>query len=123
MKLLIKERGAGKTTGLIYASEATGYPIVTSSKIQCHYIKDNAEKMGCDIPDPLTVEDLRADHVLRSKENILFDNIETILEAALNSYLDASVVCATMTDVEKERRILKEKSEAHTEENEETCSI
>jgi hypothetical protein len=86
MKLLIKERGTGKTTGLIYTSEATGYPIVTSSKIQAHYIKDSAEKMGCIIPDPLTVEEIRQNKILNREDGILFDNVETILEAALNNY-------------------------------------
>ena len=33
MKLIIKDRGAGKTTGLIYASEATGFPIALVSAL------------------------------------------------------------------------------------------
>lgn len=101
MNLLIKDRGTSKTTGLIYTSEATGYPIVTSSKIQAHYIKDEAEKMNCIIPDPLTVEDLHYNKALPSGSNILFDNVESILEIAINSYLNANVVCATMTDITK----------------------
>lgn len=100
MVLLIKDRGTSKTTGLIYTSEATGYPIVTLSKIQAHYIKDEAVKMGCIIPDPLTVEDLHQ-HKLEPNSNILFDDVNTILEAALNSYLNANVVSATMTDITK----------------------
>lgn len=103
MKLLIKDRAAGKTTGLIYTSEATGYPIVTSSRITANYIKDYAEKMNCIIPEPLTVEDLRSNHALSSDLNVLFDNVESILEAALNEYLHAHVVCATMTDRVKEK--------------------
>lgn len=98
MNLLIKDRGTSKTTGLIYTSEATGYPIVTSSKIQACYIKDQAKDMNCAIPDPLTVDDLREFKHIHSGTNILFDNVETILEKALNTYLDANVVCATMTD-------------------------
>lgn len=120
MKILIKDRGTSKTTGLIYASEATDYPIVTSSKIQAHYIKDNAAKMGCIIPDPLTVEDVRSNNVLRSGANILFDNVETILEAALNYYLNANIVCATMSDIEKEKYNHLKKSEENSEETGET---
>lgn len=118
MKLLVKDRGTGKTTGLIYTSEATGYPIVTSSKIQAHYIKDNAEKMGCLIPEPLTVEEVRSSHVLRGRDNkILFDNVETILSAALNAYLDANIICATMTSTEKVKNN-HENSAVDTEEQE-----
>lgn len=118
MKLLIKDRGTGKTTGLIYASEATGYPIVTSSKIQAHYIKDSAEEMGCIIPEPLTVEDLRGYKVLKPGSNIFFDNIESILEVALNTYLNANIVGATMTDVVKEKKQLE--SETPEENKEES---
>lgn len=99
MKLLVKNRGASKTTGLIYTSESTGYPIITSSKIRACYIKDQAKAMNCEIPEPLTVEDVRMNKVLKVGSNILFDDVETILEAAINQYLNSNVVCATMTNL------------------------
>ena len=98
----MKDKGSSKTTGLIYTSEATGYPIVTDSNVQVFYIKEQAKDMGCDIPEPLTISDLRAHSKLHPKSNVLFDNIETILEKAINLYLDANVVCATMTTPVKE---------------------
>ena len=103
MNLLIKQKGAGKTTGLIYTSEATGYPIVTSSKIHACYIKDWSKDMGCEIPDPITVEELLTDKMrkINRVENVLFDDVETILNEALNMYLGVNVVCATMTELEK----------------------
>lgn len=55
MNLLIKRRGKNKTTGLIYTSEATRYPIVCSSKIQTSYIKEMADKLGYTIQEHLTV--------------------------------------------------------------------
>ena len=114
MNLIIKDRGTGKTTGLIYTSEATGYPIVTSSNVQSHYIKDEAEKMGCVIPDPLTVEDLLYRNALLPDSNILFDNVESILGVALNKYLNANVVCATMTDATKYNHDRKKESEENS---------
>lgn len=107
MKLLIKERGTCKTTGLIYASEATGCPIVTSSKINACYIIDNAKQMGCDIPDPITVDDLRF-HKMEHVTHVLFDNVETILEKAINEYLGTNVVCATMTAIGDKNKENKE---------------
>ena len=95
MKLLIKDKGAGKTTGLIYTSEATDYPIITNDNISKYYIINMAKQMGCEIPEPLTVDELKRIPVYRGM-NVLFDNIESILERAINSYLDANVVCATM---------------------------
>lgn len=101
MKLLIKDKGTSKTTGLIYASEATGYPIITRSKIQSCYIEDMAKDMGCDIPEPLTVGELHTSRVLPPETNVLFDNIETVIEDAINYYLGARVVCATMSSPNK----------------------
>ena len=114
MNLIIKEKGTGKTTGLIYTSEATGYPIVTSSNVRAHYIKDEAEKIGCIIPDPLTVEDLLYRNVLLPDSNILFDDVESILGVALNKYLNANVVCATMTDVTKSNHERKKDTEENS---------
>ena len=44
MRLLIKDRGKGKTTGLIYASEATGFPIATGNEVMVEHIKQMAKK-------------------------------------------------------------------------------
>lgn len=118
MKLLIKDRGTSKTTGLIYTSEATGYPIVTLSKIQAHYIIDWAKDMNCIIPEPITVEELLNDKTkgIHRVENVLFDDVNTILKDALNSYLGVNVVCATMTDIEKENHQRKMELENYTNE-------
>lgn len=121
MKLLIKDKGSGKTTGLIYTSEATNYPIVTNDNISKHYIIDMAKQMGCEIPEPLTVENLRCADIYRG-HNILFDNIESILERAINSYLNANVVCATMTNYfTKEQNDDNKKEELIEKEEELVC--
>lgn len=104
MRLLIKDKGQGKTTGLIYASEATGYPIVTFGNVQAKIIKDTAEQMGCVIPEPLTVDELKTRR-LPSDTNVLLDEVTTILDKALKSYLGVNVVCATMSDDLKEKQI------------------
>ena len=53
MRMLIKKRGSGKTTELIYASEATGFRIITPTSSMAKYIKTQAEKLGCVIPEPM----------------------------------------------------------------------
>lgn len=45
MKLIIKDRGMGKTTQLIHISEATGYPIVAAYKTTIGHIKSMAKKL------------------------------------------------------------------------------
>lgn len=100
MNLLIKDRSSGKTTGLIYTSEATQYPIVTFNRISIDYIKEMAKDMGCLIPEPLCVEDFRSGYVRgrRLPDNVLLDEAGMIIGDALKMYLGTNVVVATMTD-------------------------
>lgn len=99
MKLLIKARQAGKTTQLIYTSEATGYPIVVPSCVMKKYTEEMAAKMGCNIPEPITVGELRdiSRNGILDPDNVLLDNAEFILKDALKEYLGKNVVCATMS--------------------------
>lgn len=46
MRWLNKKRASGKTTGLIFASEATGYPIIVETDIQAKTVKEIAVKLG-----------------------------------------------------------------------------
>lgn len=100
MNLLIKDRATGKTTGLIYTSEATQYPIVTFNRQSIGYIKHMAGEMGCLIPEPLCILDFRGDSARRKRlpDNILLDEAGMVIEDALNTYLGTNVVVATMTD-------------------------
>ena len=106
MRLLIKDRGAGKTTGLIYASEATGYPIATCNKQMVENIKQIAEKMGCNIPEPITYIELRGTKIKTNPlyDNVLCDEVWSILPAALSCYLNCNVVTATMSDYLKVKK-------------------
>lgn len=100
MNLLIKDRASGKTTGLIYTSEATQYPIVTFNRMSINYIKKMAEDMGCLIPEPLCIEDFKGSSVRgrRLPDNVLLDEAGVIIGDALKAYLGTNVIAATMTD-------------------------
>ena len=108
MKLLIKDRGTGKTTGLIYTSESTGYPIVVHDKNSVSYVKKQAKGMGCIIPDPIALNDLRGNFIsgFIKPNRVLVDEIGFILEDALTEYLGVKIECATMTDSIKERETI-----------------
>lgn len=99
MRLIMKGRGTGKTTELIYASEVAGIPIATYSKANAEYIKDMAERMGCNIPEPTTYYDLANKHHCGDMQykSVLADDVDSILQKALNSYLNCYVIGATMT--------------------------
>lgn len=99
MKLIIKDRGMGKTTQLIHTSEVTGYPIVASTEAIVNEIKKQAERIGCKIPEPMTVQELlhgkaRGRH---GYENILVDEvcIDGVLQKALNQYFGCNVMACT----------------------------
>lgn len=111
MNLLIKDRASGKTTGLIYTSEATQYPIVTFNRISINYIKKMAEDMGCLIPEPLCVEDFRSCYARRRRlpDNVLLDEAGFVIGDALNAYLGTNVIAATMTDALREHYSIMKK--------------
>lgn len=106
MELLIKDRATEKTTGLIYTSEATGYPIVVIQRNQVNYVKEKACEMGCIIPEPICALDMIGDCALtrgvRKPTHVLVDEIYPIISEALKNYLGSEVVCATMTDPRRE---------------------
>ena len=57
MDILNLGRGKGKTTYLIMKSHMTQIPIVAATIGSKDYIKIEAERIGLDIPEPLSVKD------------------------------------------------------------------
>ena len=106
MRLINKSRASVKTTGLIYTSEVTGYPIVTLNERMTGYIDEMARDMGCIIPKTLTLDDFIGDFSRgrQKPEHVLFDEVEGILGDALRAYLGTDVVAATMTNPINEQR-------------------
>lgn len=100
--LIIKDRGTGKSTQLLYTSAVTQYPILTQTK----YMADNLLKMADDlelcIPAPLTENDIES-RGIRLPENILVDEGYDLIGTALNYYLRTHVVAVTLSDKLKER--------------------
>lgn len=56
MKLIVKDRGMGKTIELIHASEVTGYPTAVSTEMHRRCIIDKAKEFKCNIPEPISIE-------------------------------------------------------------------
>lgn len=107
MQLIIKDRGKGKTAQLIYASEITGMPIAQLTRAMCNHTKQMAKEMGCIIPEPVTVDELRNLHRVPNQSGVLVDNVHLIISDALNHYLNANVIGGTMTDLLKHEKILR----------------
>lgn len=94
MKILNRERRSGKTMRMIYASEVTGFRIITPTRSTARDAKALASELGCDIPEPICVEEFK-DVKLHSAgfENcgILIDEAESIIQDALEAYFRCPV--------------------------------
>lgn len=96
-KMIIKNRGTGKTTQLIYTSATTGYPIIVDTKGRADFIDFKAKELNCQIPKPMSVAEWFRTNSANKYNNILIDEICTgnILDSALKEYFGANVVAST----------------------------
>lgn len=95
MYLMDRERGSGKTTKLIHTSEVTGYPIVVRNRYMANIINERAVQMDCIIPNCISVDELR--NMSHKPKQILIDEGATIINDALQEYLQSDVVAITFT--------------------------
>ena len=100
MRLIIKDRGKGKTTQMIYTSEATGYPIVVDTEFKKNNLINKSKEMDVIIPEPLTISDIHNNKKLRGCliEKVIIDEGHNIIEKALKQYLGCEVASVTLTD-------------------------
>ena len=98
MNWFIKNRGRGKTTALVFTSSVTGYPIITSTRIQADRIKGYAKELDLEIPEPI-VFDSTYDFKTRGCrfEKVLVDEAKTLIERALENMLGQKVAAVTMS--------------------------
>ena len=84
--LIIKDRGTGKSTQLVYTSAVTQYPILTKTKDMANNLLKMADDLELYIPVPLTENDIKS-RGIRLPENILVDEGYYLIVTALNYYL------------------------------------
>ena len=101
MRMIIKDRGKGKTTQMIYTSASTGIPILVEHYSMAKHIQRMADELEVIIPEVLIVSDLQKRGGLKP-ENVLVDEGYDIIDAALKAYLGTNVVAITLTDRIKE---------------------
>ena len=99
MRIINKERGKGKTTGLLYTSSIMNIPILTFNRENCNILKENASRLGFEIPEPITVSDLYKNLGKTGSamiKDVLIDETLTVLENLLK-HLGANPVAVTLT--------------------------
>ena len=112
MRLLIQDRQSGKTTKLIYTSEATGFRIITMNKQNVEAILNLANSLGCIIPQPMTYTEYREKNKCKCMQDngILIDELVPMLDIILDNYFNTHVYTATLTDDSKGiKRVLDER--------------
>lgn len=99
--LIIKDRGKGKTTQLLYTSATTQYPIIVQNKLQINLLIEKARGLHLIIPVPMTVEEFKNNRGM-NQDCVLIDEGYNLIGEALDSYLGAHVAAVTLTDRVKE---------------------
>ena len=86
MKIINLDRGQGKTTELVKISNKEWKYIVCKNQQRLDIIMDVAEKLGLDIPFPITIKELP----LKSRfiESVLIDDIEDVLSTLIGKQVD-----------------------------------
>lgn len=97
MKIIRANRGEGKTTELIKKSNKDWKYIVCTDITRVTHIAAMANKMGLDIPFPLTVKELPLKQGQRI-DSVLIDDIEDVLPLLINRSVD---YITTSCDIEK----------------------
>ena len=88
MKIINLERGQGKTTRLLYASEFNDMPILCSTIREKQILKEHADRCGLKIPEPITVNDIASSWLKGSEvanKEILIDEAPLVLQNLLSS--------------------------------------
>ena len=99
--LVIKDRGTGKSTQLVYTSAVTQYPIITQHRTSIIHLMDLANELGVVIPTPMTVDDYKARGRIH-ENHILIDEGYDLIGEALDVYMGTHVVAVTLSDKIKE---------------------
>lgn len=99
MKHVIRPRQGGKSTELIRRSAGLCYPIICRDQAQARWLKEQAKKLGLEIPEPIS-----ADYVIKGIRNgkslavpgmigthILVDDAECILQQFIMAGIRAEI--------------------------------
>lgn len=88
MKIIAGGRSSGKTTELVKISNKEWKYIICSDKSRVGNIIRTAEKLGLDIPFPITVDELPLNG--RFIKSVLIDDIEDVLKLIIRKNIDFS---------------------------------
>ena len=102
MKIINLDRGRGKTTRLLYASEFNNMPILCSSLHEKQLLIAKASEYGLKIPEPITVNDVISNNLRGDKSvdnGVLVDEAPRVFQSLLTSLgVRGGVKAITLTE-------------------------
>ena len=105
MKTIYLNRGQGKTTRLLYASEFQNIPILCSTYAHKKYLIDMANKLELKIPEPIAVDEITSSKIKGSEtadKDLLVDEANWVLQYLLNRFgMKGKIRAITLTKGEK----------------------
>ena len=106
MKIIRADRGQGKTTKLVKMSNREWKYIVCKDTQRVDVIVDVANKLGLDIPYPITIRELpisRGSYI----ESVLIDDIEDILPYIIGRMVDYATTSCEIEDLKEQDDLVK----------------
>ncbi len=86
MKILTGNRGSGITTTLVLESAEYNRPIITTGSTE--YLIDYAERMGIEIPEPISLNDKNLVDNIKNrsdiKDGVIIDSVGIVLKKLLH---------------------------------------
>lgn len=90
MNIIYGDRCSGKTTKLIMTSAVMNMPIICNEQYRAHYIKEKANQLRVDIPEPIVIE-----QGYSYNGSVLLDDANLYIKDALEQYFGVSIGACT----------------------------
>ena len=94
MNIIAGGRQTGKTLQLINMSAGNKIPIIVLNEVRKQQLKDYANRLGTDIPEPITINGLTKKVHLK---DVYIDDAEYVLQYIFHQQYSTNVSAITMT--------------------------
>lgn len=98
MKYIIRGKGNGKTTQLLYAAHTMDIPIIVPDYAHKNNLEKRAKDLGLDGLRIQAFTERTMAGEFKPDDTILIDDAEQIIERALSSFFRCKIGAVTLTD-------------------------
>ena len=104
MKIILDERGSGKTIRLVVESHVKNIPIMTVNRQMVKNIKESAKWLGLKIPEPICLDEFLKNRHIQGRDNynyesgILIDEAHSVLTELLKTKIHTITLTGENSD-------------------------